>query len=338
MTASHLSETDTDLPTGLTWCSDDHTGFSRRRAGRAFSYLDCSGKVISDARVKARIKALAIPPAWSDVWICPRASGHIQAIGRDAKGRKQYRYHANWSTHAAESKFDRLPAFARALPRLHARVEADLARRGPCREKVLATVVRLLELTLIRIGNARYARQNRSFGLTTLNKRHLEVDGASLTFAFRGKSGKNHEVSVRDRRLARVIRTLREMPGQPVFQYRDTDGDLATVTSDAVNAYIREAMGEAFSAKDFRTWAATLSAARVLREVEPPTSPTDARRKITACCRTVSGLLGNTPAVCRSAYIHPKVFARFEAGDLATALPGPEAKAFEARLLRLLAE
>lgn len=338
MTAAHPSETDLDLPTGLTWCSDDHAGFSRRRAGRAFSYLDRDGKVIGDPRVKTRIKALAIPPAWSDVWICPRANGHIQAIGRDAKGRKQYRYHADWSTHAAESKFDRLPAFARALPRLHARVESDLARCGPCRDKVLATVVRLLELTLIRIGNARYTRQNRSFGLTTLNKRHLEVDGTSLTFAFRGKSGKNHEVSVRDPRLARVIRTLRELPGQPVFQYRDTAGELATVTSDAVNAYIREAMGEAFSAKDFRTWAATVSAARVLREAEPPTSATDARRKITACCRTVSGLLGNTPSVCRSAYIHPKVFATFEAGELSAALPCPEAKSFEARLLRLLAE
>ena len=338
MTASHLSETDADLPTGLTWCSDEQRGFSRRRAGKAFCYLDRSGRVIGDARVKARIKALAIPPAWSDVWICPRANGHIQAIGRDARGRKQYRYHPNWLSHASESKFDRLPAFARALPRLHAQVEADLSKRGPCREKVLATVVRLLELTLIRIGNARYARQNRSYGLTTLNKRHLEVDGSSLTFAFRGKSGQDHEVSVRDRRLARVIRSLREMPGQQVFQYRDADGALATVTSDAVNAYIRAAMGEAFSAKDFRTWAGTLSAARVLREVEPPTSPTDARRKIAACARTVSGLLGNTPAVCRSAYIHPQVFARFEAGDLVAALPGPEAKAFEARLLRILAE
>jgi DNA topoisomerase-1 len=201
---------------------------------------------------------------------------------------------------------------------------------------VLATAVRLLEITLIRVGNAQYAKQNRSYGLTTLHKRHLEVDGAALTFAFRGKSGVEHEVRVRDRRLAAVVRSLNELPGRQLFKYRGPDGDLCAVTSDDVNAYIREAMGEQFSAKDFRTWAGTVSAARALREMEPPTSPTDAKRKITVCVKAVAGLLGNTPTVCRSSYVHPKVFALFEAGELAAALPGPEAQGFEKALIKTL--
>ena len=327
--------TDVDVPEGLTWCSDDNLGLSRVKAGTGFRYLDKAGKPISDARVLNRIRMLAIPPAWTDVWICPRASGHIQATGRDVKGRKQYRYHADWSRHASESKFDRLPAFARALPRLRDKVEADLSSRGAGRDKVLATAVRLLEITLIRVGNAEYAKQNRSYGLTTLNKRHLEMDGAALTFAFKGKSGVEHEVKVRDRRLARVVRSLRDLPGQQLFKYRNADGDLCPITSDDVNAYIRDAMGEAFSAKDFRTWAGTISAARALREAEEPASATDAKRKITVCVKAVAGLLGNTPTVCRSSYVHPKVFEMFEAGALSD-LPGPDAKGFEPALIRAL--
>lgn len=327
--------TDIAVPEGLTWCSDENTGLSRRKSGLGFRYLDQSGKTIRDPKMLARIRALAIPPAWTDVWICPRANGHIQATGRDARGRKQYRYHSDWSRHAADSKFDRLPAFARKLPKLRARVEADLAKRGVTRDKVLATAVRLLELTLIRVGNAQYARQNRSYGLTTLNKRHLEMDGAALTFAFKGKSGVEHEVRVRDRRLAAVVRSLRDLPGQQLFKYRDAEGHLCAITSDDVNAYIREAMGEQFSAKDFRTWAGTVSAARALRDTEPPTSPTDARRKVTVCVKAVAGLLGNTPTVCRSSYVHPRVFEMFEAGEL-NALPGPEAKGFETALIRFL--
>ena len=270
------------------------------------------------------------------MWICPRATGHIQATGRDVKGRKQYRYHPDWSAHAAETKFERLPDFARALPKLRRRVEADLNRRGPSRDKVLATAVRLLELTLIRVGNAQYARQNRSYGLTTLHKRHLDVDGAALTFAFKGKSGVEHEVRVRDRRLATVVRSLRELPGQQLFKYRDEAGDLCPVTSDDVNAYIREAMGEQFSAKDFRTWAGTVSAARALRDVEPPASATEAKRRITVCVKAVAGLLGNTQTVCRTSYIHPRVFELFETGRLADALPGPEAATFERALAKAL--
>lgn len=327
--------TDIEVPEGLSWCSDENAGLSRRRSGTGFRYLDTNGQPVRDPKVLDRIRSLAIPPAWTDVWICPRATGHIQATGRDAKGRKQYRYHPDWSRHAAESKFDRLPAFARKLPRLRERVEADLGKRGVSRDKVLATAVRLLELTLIRIGNAEYARRNRSYGLTTLHKRHLEVGGTALTFAFRGKSGVEHEVRVRDRRLAAVVRSLRELPGQQLFKYRDADGRLCPITSDDVNAYIREAMGEAFSAKDFRTWAGTVSAARALREMEPPGSPTEAKRRVTVCVKAVAGLLGNTPTVCRSSYVHPRVFEMYEAGELA-ALPGPDAKGFETALIRSL--
>ena len=326
-----------EIPDGLSWCSDEQPGLKRTASGKGFAYHDRQGRLITDETVLARIRALAIPPAWTDVWICPRASGHIQAVGRDVKGRKQYRYHPDWSAHAAETKFERLPEFARALPKLRRRIEDDLGRRGSSREKVLATAVRLLEVTLIRVGNAQYAKQNRSYGLTTLHKRHLEVDGAALTFAFKGKSGVEHEVRVRDRRLARVVRGLRELPGQHLFKYRDADGDLCPVTSDDVNAYIREAMGEQFSAKDFRTWAGTVSAARALRELEPPSSPTEAKRRITVCVKAVAGLLGNTPTVCRSSYVHPRVFELFENGRLGEVLPGPEAAGFERALAKALA-
>jgi len=336
MSAPSILTDAVDVPPGLSWCSDDHPGLTRRRAGKGWSYRDTQGRTVADRRVLDRIRALAIPPAWTDVWICPRANGHIQATGRDVKGRKQYRYHADWSTARSETKFDRLPAFARALPKLRAQVEHDLSLRGVCREKVLATAVRLLELTLIRVGNAEYARQNRSYGLTTLHKRHIDLDGAAMTFEFRGKSGKDHCVSVKDRRLARVVRALEDLPGQQLFKYRDPDGDLCPVTSDEVNAYIRDAMGDSFSAKDFRTWAGTVSAARALREMQPPTSPTDAKRNVAACIKAVSGLLGNTPAVCRAAYIHPAVFDLYDSGTMADALPSPDAKAFEARLLRAL--
>lgn len=324
------------VPDGLSYCSDEQPGIRRTATKTGFAYHDGAGRKVTDEKVLARIASLAIPPAWTDVWICPRANGHIQAIGRDVKGRKQYRYHPDWTAHAASNKFDRLPEFARALPKLRRRVERDLARRGHCREKVLATAVRLLELTLIRVGNAQYAKQNRSYGLTTLHKRHLEVGSAALTFAFKGKSGVEHEVRLRDRRLARVVRSLQDLPGQQLFKYRDDDGALCPITSDDVNAYIREAMGESFSAKDFRTWAGTVSAARALRDMEPPASPTDARRKITVCVKAVAGLLGNTPTVCRSSYVHPKVFELFESGRIGKALPGPEAASFERALAKTL--
>ncbi|CAN5272582.1 DNA topoisomerase IB [soil metagenome] len=323
-------------PKGLTWCSDEHAGLSRKASKAGFSYRDTHDKPITDEAVLARIRHLAIPPAWTDVWICPRATGHIQATGRDVKGRKQYRYHEDWSAHASTNKFDKLPAFAAALPKLRARVEADMGKRGVCREKVLATAVQLLEITLIRVGNAVYAKQNRSYGLTTLHKRHLAMDGAGLTFAFKGKSGVEHRVSVRDRRLATVIRGLRDLPGQSLFKYRSADGELCPITSDDVNAYIREAMGEQFSAKDFRTWAGTVSAARALRGMEAPTSATDAKRQINVCVKATAGLLGNTPTVCRSSYVHPAVFELYESGQMASTLPGPETAGFEKALAKFL--
>jgi DNA topoisomerase-1 len=327
-----------EIPKGLTYCSDENPGLSRSRSGSGFSYHDAKGALLRDKAVIARIQHLAIPPAWTDVWICPRATGHIQATGRDVKGRKQYRYHADWSTARSETKFDRLPAFAKALPKLRKRVDADLGKRGQSRDKVLATAVRLLEITLIRVGNAQYAKQNRSYGLTTLMKKHLEVGGAALTFEFRGKSGVDHKVSVRDRRLATVVRSLRELPGQHLFKYRTADGDLCPITSDDVNAYIREAMGDGFSAKDFRTWAGTVSAARALRDMEPATSPTDAKRRINVCVKAVAGLLGNTPTVCRASYIHPAVLELYAEGDIRKALPGSGTAGFEKALVKVLTQ
>jgi DNA topoisomerase-1 len=321
---------------GLSYCSDDSPGIRRRGAGRGFSYRDASGQSVRDPATLARIRALVIPPAWTDVWICPRANGHIQATGRDAKGRKQYRYHDRWSETRSGAKFERLPEFARALPRLRRQVEADLALRGPCRDKVLATAVRLLEISLIRVGNQEYARRNRSYGLTTLHKRHLAVDGAALTFSFRGKSGIDHTVSVRDRRLSRVVRGLRELPGQGLFKYRDEAGDLIQVTSDDVNAYIRAVMGDAFSAKDFRTWAATVSAARALRSTPPPATQGETKRQVTVCVKAVAGLLGNTPTVCRAAYIHPRIIELYEHGALLDVLPGPETQSFEKAVARAI--
>lgn len=325
-----------DVPEGLRWFSDDRPGLSRRGRGKAFEYLDLSGKPVRDQATLERIRALVIPPAWTDVWICPKANGHIQATGRDARGRKQYRYHSDWSAARSSGKFDRVAAFGRALPRIRKRVDADLALRGPVRDKVLATVVRLLELTLIRVGNREYARQNRSYGLTTLQKRHVLVGGASLRFQFKGKSGVEHDTGVRDRRLARILKHLRELPGQHLFKYRDQDGDWREVGSDDVNAYLREIAGEDFSAKDFRTWAGTVSAARALVEMEPPESQSAAKGCVRLCVKAVAGLLGNTPAVCRASYIHPAVFEAFEAGTLRNALPGPDTAGFEKALIKLL--
>lgn len=326
-----------DIPAGLRWCSDEVAGIRRKRAGRGFFYLGRDGARVTDEKVLGRIRALAIPPAWTQVWICPHPNGHIQATGRDARGRKQYRYHPDWTKAQSENKFARMPAFAAALPKLEAAIEKGLARRKFDEEKVVATAMRLMELSLIRVGNARYSRENRSFGLTTLHKRHIEVSGTELRLRFRGKSGIVHDLNVQDRRLATGVRRLSELPGHTLFQYVDDEEQLRAVTSDDINAFIRENMGEDFSAKDFRTWAATVCVARALSDTEPPTSAADAKRKANSCIREAASLLGNTLAVCRSAYVHPRVVDLFERGAIAEALPRTSAKSFERALAKTLA-
>jgi DNA topoisomerase-1 len=319
---------------GLTFCSDEHPGLSRVGGARGVAYRDQQGKPIKDAKTLARIAALAIPPAWTDVWICPRDDGHIQAIGRDAKGRKQYRYHRDWRATKDEAKYERMIAFGRALPRLRKRVEADLAKHGLPREKVLAAVARLLEITLIRVGNEDYARANKSFGLTTLRKKHVTLTGAGAVFEFRGKSGKDHRTGFNDRRLARVVRACQELRGQRLFQYLDSDGQRRAVESSDVNDYLRNAMGGDFTAKDFRTWGGSLAAALFLRDEPAPADEREARAVANRCVKAVSQILGNTPAVCRAAYVTPLVFETHRKGALKIAAPG---RAAELALLRCLA-
>jgi len=281
-----------------------------------FKYIGPDGKVIRNAAELKRIRALAVPPAWKDVWICPDPRGHLQATGRDARGRKQYRYHPHWRVCRDETKYDRLPAFAAALPKIRARTTADLARPGLPREKVLATVVQLLEKTLIRVGNEEYAKENKSFGLTTLQDKHVAVKGSTLRFEFRGKSGVRHCIGVNDRRLARIVKQCRDLPGQDLFQYIDDAGERRDVTSGDVNAYLKEITGEDFTAKDFRTWAGTVLALTALREFDRAESQTRAKKNVVAAIEAVAGVLGNTRAVCRKSYIHPAIFDSYTDGSL----------------------
>ncbi len=304
---------------GLRYATDARPGTTRRGSGRGFSYRDAAGATIRDRAGVERIRALAIPPAWTDVWICPWPNGHLQATGRDARGRKQYRYHPRWQARRGSDKFERMVEFAQALPAIRDRCEADLRRPGLPREKVLAVVVRLLERTLIRVGNDEYARDNRSFGLTTLKNRHARIDGGHVRFRFRGKSGKTHEVGLQDRRLARVIRRCQELPGQELFQYVDDDGEVRDVASDDVNDYLRQAGGP-FSAKDFRTWAGTVLAYRALRALQPSGDEADARRAVIEAVRITADRLGNTPAVARGSYVHPAVLEAYMDGSLGGAL------------------
>jgi len=304
---------------GLRYVDDSQPGYQRRRAGKGFAYRDAAGQVVRDAEVLARIRSLAVPPAYTDVWICNWPNGHLQATGRDARGRKQYRYHPEWARVRGDGKFDRIIAFGEALPRLRRNLRRDLKRSGFPREKVLAIVVALLADTLVRVGNETYARENKSFGLTTLRNRHLAlVKGGRVQMRFRGKSGQHHEVEIGDKELARQVRSIQQLPGQALFQYRDDDGTLQPVDSGEVNDYLREVMGEEFTAKDFRTWGGTVEALRVFAATELPepaskTALAAAQREVV--CK-VASLLGNTPAVCRKAYIEPSVFAGWERGEL----------------------
>ena len=298
---------------GLHYVSDDRPGYTRRANNGEFEYLDTEGKTIGDEQRLLRIKRLAIPPAWTDVWICPSPSGHIQATGRDARGRKQYRYHDRWRELRDENKFDRLAAFAKALPNIRRRIAKDLKLPGLPRRKVLATVVRLLERTFIRIGNEEYARENKSFGLTTMQDRHVTVKGDRLRFRFRGKSGRAHEVDMTDRRIAKIVSKCQDLPGQDLFQYID-DGEVRDAASQDVNDYLREITNENFTAKDFRTWAGTVLAAIALNAQGEFETKKQANANVKTAVCAVAQLLGNTPAICRKCYVHPAIVEAYLSG------------------------
>lgn len=301
---------------GLRYVSDDMPGIRRLNSHAGFRYVDADGKAVKDRGTLRRIRSLVIPPAWTDVWICSVAHGHVQATGRDARRRKQYRYHPRWQQVRDETKYEKLVLFGKALPVIRRRVQEDLALSGLARNKVLATVVRLLETTLIRVGNEEYARENNSFGLTTLRNQHAQVNGATVSFNFRGKSGVRHSVDVRDPRLARIVQKLQDLPGQELFQYVDEEGATRSLDSADVNEYLREITGQDFTAKDFRTWAGTVLAARALHEFESFDSQTKAKKNVVQAIEHVAKRLGNTRTVCRKCYVHPAVLTAYLDGSL----------------------
>ena len=301
---------------GLLYVSDEERGLRRERAGDGFRYLKAGGGAVEDEATLERIRKLAIPPAWEDVWICPKASGHIQATGRDARGRKQYKYHPQFREVRESTKYEHMMEFAKALPAVRAKLAQHMALRGLPREKVLATVVHLLETTLIRVGNDDYARTNKSYGLTTLRNPHVKVEGAELRFQFKGKSGKTWRLQLKDRRVAKIVRACQDLPGQRLFQYQDEDGEVREVTSADVNAYLKDVTGQDITAKDFRTWAGTVLAALALREFEAIDSQAAQKKNIKDAIERVSARLGNTPTICRKCYIHPEVLNAYVEGDL----------------------
>jgi DNA topoisomerase-1 len=301
---------------GLRYVSDARPGIARKKWRKAFRYFDADGVLVRDVETLGRIKSLVIPPAWTDVWICPNPRGHLQVTGRDARKRKQSRYHPRWREVRDETKYERMLIFGAALPAIRVQVKRDLARAGLPREKILATIVRLMEITLIRVGNVEYARQNKSYGLTTMRGKHVHVVGSTVTFKFQGKSGVKHTIDIDDRRLAKILQRCQDIPGYELFQYMDSDGTHHTVDSADVNDYLQEVSGQYFTAKDFRTWAGTVLACMMLREFEAFGSETQAKKNVVEAIKAVAARLGNTPSVCRKCYVHPAVLDCYMSGDM----------------------
>ena len=316
----------------LRYVLDAGPGIHRKRAGKGFYYVSPDGTTIRDPEILKRIRSLAIPPAWREVWICPDPRGHLQATGLDARGRKQYRYHPRWREVRDAVKYDRMIAFGEALPTIRERAQHDLGLQGLPREKVLAAVVRLLESTRMRVGNEEYRKQNRSFGLTTLRDRHAQVNGSQLMFHFKGKGGKEHTVRITDRRLARVVKQSQDIPGQELFQYLDEEGHRHTIESGDVNDYLREISGGDFTAKDFRTWAGSVLAHSLLRLSDLPESERERKRQVTGAVERVADQLGNTATICRKSYVHPEIIGAYMQGALVQVSGGSDESAAEDRL------
>lgn len=320
---------------GLRYVSDAKPGYSRKRTGTSFSYYDQAGERITNKDIIRRIKSIGIPPAYERVWICPTANGHIQATGYDARGRKQYRYHAKWRELRDQNKYEHIMQFAAALPALRERVAADMKREGLPREKVLATVVRLLEKTLIRVGNAEYANTNKSYGLTTMRRKHVAIKGSTLRFEFTGKSGKHWSLAVEDRRIASVVRHSADIPGHELFKYLDDEGQPRPIDSGDVNAYIKEITQQDFTAKDFRTWSGTVLAALALTEFEKYDTQAEAKRNVVSAIEKVARQLGNTPAICRKCYVHPEILNAYMSGELVKMIEGKIADRLKRQYARL---
>jgi DNA topoisomerase I len=338
MRAGTKQERDAAELARLQYVNDSARGIRREKSGRSFGYVGPDDKTIRDRKTLSRIRALVIPPAWKDVWICSNPNGHLQVTGRDARGRKQYRYHPRWREIRDENKYEKLISFAQALPRIRRRVATHLRRRGLPREKVLAAVVKLLETTLVRVGNDEYAKSNNSFGLTTMRDRHAEVAGSKVRLEFKGKSGINHEIDIRDPQIAKIVEQCQDLPGQELFQYVDNQGAVRDIGSTDVNEYLREISGQDFTAKDFRTWAGTALAAQALQEFEDFDSKAAAKRNVTKAIERVAERLGNTKAVCRKCYIHPAVIDAYMDRSLVATLKERAETELRESLSRLPAE